>query len=44
MVEQKNEMNSVSSILEKLHLKKCDNEFKITPQGFATGNSKNYHP
>lgn len=34
--EQKIEMNTVSSILEKLRLKKCANEFKITPQGFTT--------
>ena len=44
MAEQKIEMNTVSSILEKLRLKKCDNEFKITPQGFAPGNSKYYQP
>ncbi len=44
MEDQKIEMNTVSSILEKLRLKKHDNEFKITPQGFTPGNSKYYQP
>jgi hypothetical protein len=44
MEDQKIEMNTVSSILEKLRLKKWDNEFKITPQGFTPGNNKYYQP
>lgn len=37
-------MNTVSSILEKLRIKKFDNEFKITPEGFTAGNNKFYSP
>jgi len=42
--DQKIEMTTLSAILEKLRLKKIDNEFKITPQGFTAGNSKFYQP
>lgn len=42
--DQKIEMTTLSAILEKLRLKKMDNEFRITPQGFTAGNSKFYQP
>jgi len=42
--DQKTEMTTLSAILEKLRIKKIDNEFQITPQGFTAGNSKFYQP
>ncbi len=42
--DQKVEMTTVSSILEKLRLKKYDNEYRITPEGFTAGNNKFYQP
>ncbi len=42
--ENKIEMTTVSSVLEKLRLKKFDNEFKMTPEGFTSGNKKYYQP
>ena len=45
MVEQKpGEMSTVSMVLEKLRLKKRDNEFRMTPEGFSTGKGKTYNP
>ena len=38
------EMTSLSEILEKLRLKKMDNEFKCTDKGFTAGKNKNYQP
>ena len=38
------EMTSSSVILEKLRLKKMDNEFNWTEQGFTAGKNKFYHP
>lgn len=37
-------MNTLSQILEKLRIKRQDNEFIITPQGFTTTNGKFYQP
>ena len=37
-------MTTLSSVLEKLRIKRQDNEFKMTPEGFATGNGKAYNP
>jgi hypothetical protein len=37
-------MTSPSQILEKLRLKKYDNEFRWTPQGFSIGKGKSYQP
>ncbi len=37
-------MNTMSQILEKLRLKKRDNEFRIVPEGFTTGNNRFYQP
>jgi|ERR1035438_9495073 len=41
---QQTEMNTLSSILEKLRLKKTDNEFRWTPEGFSAGKGKTYQP
>jgi hypothetical protein len=41
---QQTEMNTLSSILEKLRLKKIDNEFRWTPEGFSAGKGKAYQP
>ena len=37
-------MNTLSQILEKLRIKRQDNEFTITPQGFTTTSGKFYQP
>lgn len=42
--DQKIEMTTLSRVLEKLRIKKIDNEFQITPLGFTAGNSKYYQP
>ena len=36
------EMTTVSSVLEKLRIKKRDNEFRMTEEGFGIGNGKFY--
>ena len=41
---QQTEMNTLSNILEKLRLKKIDNEFRWTPEGFNAGKGKTYQP
>jgi hypothetical protein len=41
---QQTEMNTLSGILEKLRLKKMDNEFRWTPEGFTAGKGKTYKP
>jgi hypothetical protein len=38
------EMTTLSQIIEKLRLKRKDNEFLLTPSGFSIGNGKFYHP
>lgn len=38
------EMTTLTSVLEKLRVKKQDNEFKIVPEGFTTKNGKVYNP
>ena len=38
------EMTTLTSVLEKLRVKKQDNEFKIVPEGFTTTNGKVYNP
>ena len=38
------EMTTLSSVLEKLRIKKRDNEFKMTAEGFGIGNGKYYTP
>lgn len=45
MVEEKpGEMTTVSSVLEKLRIKKRDKEFRMTPEGFTPGTGKYYQP
>ena len=38
------EMTTLSSVLERLRVKKRDNEFKMTADGFGIGNGKYYTP
>ena len=38
------EMSTVTSVLERLRIKKRDNEFRMTPEGFTTGKGKFYQP
>lgn len=44
MTTTKNEMTTVTSVLEKLRIKKHDQEFRMTPEGFTPGNNKYYQP
>ncbi len=44
MTNQKIPMTTVSAVLEKLRIKKYDNEFLMTPEGFTPGNNKYYNP
>ena len=37
-------MTTLSYVIEKLRLKRKDNEFSIAPEGFTTGNGKFYKP
>ena len=39
-----NEMRTLSQVLEKLRLKRHDNEFVMSEGGFVTGNGKHYKP
>ncbi len=38
------QMTTLSMVLEKLRVKKRDNEFRIYPEGFGIGNGKFYRP
>lgn len=38
------EMTTVTSVLEKLRVKKRDKEFRMTPEGFSAGTGKYYNP
>ena len=38
------EMTTLTSILEKLRVKKRDKEWRMTPEGFTAGTSKYYKP
>ncbi|HEY6976011.1 MAG TPA: hypothetical protein VH396_06965 [Chitinophagaceae bacterium] len=44
MMDQKIQMNTLSEVLERLRLKKLDNEFRWTPEGFTAGKGKVYTP
>ncbi len=44
MLDQKLQMTTLSSILEKLRLKKIDNEFRYTSEGFTANKGKVYKP
>jgi|SRR5437868_6812115 len=37
-------MTTLAGVMEKLRVKKRDNEFRMTEQGFGTGNGKFYKP
>jgi hypothetical protein len=39
-----NEMRTLSQVLEKLRLKRMDNEFRLEEGSFVTGNGKHYQP
>lgn len=38
------EMSTITSVLERLRVKKYDNEYRMTEQGFTPGNNKYYTP
>ena len=39
------QMTTLSTVMEKLRLKKHDNEFQLTPEGcFSAGKGKSYNP
>jgi hypothetical protein len=42
--EFKTHMTTMSGVLEKLRLKKIDNEFKLNEEGFTAGKGKFYKP
>ncbi|HPH83909.1 MAG TPA: hypothetical protein PLC48_00565 [Ferruginibacter sp.] len=44
MAFEKIEMTTLSTVLEKLRLKKHDNEFRMTEKGFGTDDIKFYNP
>lgn len=44
MNTSKSEMTTLTSVLEKLRLRKQDNEFRMLPKGFGTGTNKFYEP
>jgi hypothetical protein len=39
-----NEMKTLSQVLEKLRLKRLDNEFRLEAGSFEAGNGKHYQP
>ena len=43
-MDKPSEMTTMSHIMEKLRLKKQDNEFVMTPEGFTAGKGKYYNP
>ncbi len=44
MATRSNEMTTLSGVLEKLRIKKQDNEFRLTEKGFGTDTFKVYQP
>jgi len=44
MLTKPTQMTSLLSVLEKLRMRKEDNEFKMTEDGFTAGNNKFYNP
>lgn len=38
------EMTTLSQVIEKLRLRRQDNEFLLTPEGFSIGNGKFFQP
>lgn len=43
-METPHEMTTVAQVLEKLRIKKMDNEFRYTEEGFTAGKGKVYQP
>jgi hypothetical protein len=43
-MDKPSEMTTISHIMEKLRLKRQDNEFVMTPEGFTAGKGKFYQP
>lgn len=43
-METPHEMTTVAQVLEKLRIKKMDNEFRYTDEGFTAGKGKVYQP
>jgi hypothetical protein len=41
---QQTQMSTLVSVLEKLRIKKIDNEFRFTEEGFSAGKGKFYEP
>lgn len=44
MLNDKEEMSTVTAVLERLRVKNHDKEFRMTPEGFTPGNNKYYTP
>ena len=44
MKDEKDEMTTLAAVLEKLRMRKADNEFRWTPEGFTAGKGKVYQP
>jgi hypothetical protein len=44
MLTQPAQMTTLSAVLEQLRIRKQDNEFRLTPEGFTAGNGKIYQP
>lgn len=44
METQKNEMTTMTSVLENLRLKRQDNEFTMSEEGFVGTNGRTYQP
>ena len=44
MTSESGEMTTLSVVLEKLRVKKQDNEFRMTDKGFGPGTGKFYQP
>lgn len=43
-MSQTTDMTTLSYIMEKMRVRRQDNEFEITPEGFTTNNGKFYQP
>ena len=44
MNPQHEEMTTLTEVMEKLRVKKIDNEFRLKPEGFSAGKNKTYQP
>jgi len=44
MLTQPAQMTTLTSVLEQLRIKKHDNEFRMTEEGFTAGKGKTYKP